>query len=200
MRALLRTSRAIDAVSRTVGRWVAWLTFAMVLVGAFNAVARYFDRAVGGGLSSNAYVELQWYLFSLVFLLGAPYALRADAHVRVDVLYGRLGPRGKAWIDLLGGILFLIPFCVFALVISWPSVRDSWSVREVSPDPGGLARWPIKAAVLVAFGLLLLQGLSETVKRAALLLGHPASELGIDEPPLPGSFGHDAHSGQGPHV
>jgi TRAP-type mannitol/chloroaromatic compound transport system permease small subunit len=197
---LLRTSRAIDALSRTVGRWVAWLTFAMVLVGAFNAVARYFDRAVGGGLSSNAYVELQWYLFSLVFLLGAPYALRADAHVRVDVLYGRLGPRGRAWIDLLGGVLFLIPFCVFALVISWPSVRDSWSVREVSPDPGGLARWPIKAAVLVAFGLLLLQGLSETVKRAALLLGHPPAELGIDEPPLPGSFGHDAHPGQGPHV
>jgi len=200
VRLLLRASRAIDALNRTVGRWVAWLTFAMVLVGAFNAVARYFDRAAGGGLSSNAYVELQWYLFSLVFLLGAPYALRADAHVRVDVLYGRLGPRGRAWIDVLGGVLFLIPFCLFALVISWPGVRDSWSVREVSPDPGGLARWPIKAAVLVAFGLLLLQGLSETVKRAALLLGHPAGELGIDEPPLPGSFGHDAHSGQGPHV
>jgi TRAP-type mannitol/chloroaromatic compound transport system permease small subunit len=200
VRSLLRASRAIDALNRTIGRWVAWLTFAMVLVGAFNAVARYFDRAVGGGLSSNAYVELQWYLFSLVFLLGAPYALRADAHVRVDVLYGRLGPRGKAWIDLVGGLLFLLPFCVFALVVSWPSVRDSWGVREVSPDPGGLARWPIKAAVMLAFGLLLLQGLSETFKRGALLLGAPADELGIAEPPLPGTLGHDAHSGKGPHV
>jgi TRAP-type mannitol/chloroaromatic compound transport system permease small subunit len=200
LHALLRLSRAIDALNRTVGRWVSWLTFAMVLVGAFNAVARYFDRAAGGGLSSNAYVELQWYLFSLVFLLGAPYALRADAHVRVDVLYGRLSARGKAWIDLVGGILFLIPFCLFALVVSWPSVRDSWSVREISPDPGGLARWPIKAAVLVAFGLLLLQGLSETIKRAALLRGAPEDELGIAEPALPGSFEHDALSGQGPHV
>lgn len=200
MRLLLRASRGIDALNRTVGRAVAWLTFAMVLLGAYNAVARYFDRAVGGGLSSNAYVELQWYLFSLVFLLGAPYALRADAHVRVDVLYGRLGPRGKAWIDLVGGLLFLIPFCVFALVVSWPTVRDSWAVREVSPDPGGLARYPIKAAVLVAFALILLQGVSETVKRAGRLMGIPEEELGIEEPPLPGSVGHDVHSGRGPHV
>lgn len=200
MRLLLRASRAIDALNRTVGRGVAWLTLAMVLVGAFNAVARYFDRAVGGGLSSNAYVELQWYLFSLVFLLGAPYALRADAHVRVDVLYGRLGARGRAWIDLVGGVLLLVPFCVFALVASWPGVRDSWAVRETSPDPGGLARWPIKAAVLLAFALLLLQGLSEIAKRVAFLRGVPAERIGLTEPPLPGSVGHDVHSGQGPHV
>jgi TRAP-type mannitol/chloroaromatic compound transport system permease small subunit len=101
---------------------------------------------------------------------------------------------------MLGGVLLLIPFCVFALVISWPSVRDSWSVREVSPDPGGLARWPIKAAVLVAFGLLLLQGLSETFKRAALLRGVSREELGLQEPPAPGAPVHDAHAGGGPHV
>lgn len=200
MRLLLRASRAIDALSRIVGRCVAWLTLAMVLLGAFNALARYFDRAAGGGLSSNAYVELQWYLFSLVFLLGAPYALRADAHVRVDVLYGRLGPRGQAWIDLVGGLLLLIPFCCFALVVSWPAVRDAWSVREVSPDPGGLVRWPIKMAVLVSFGLLLLQGLSETVKRAALLSGIPQQQLGLVEPPLPGSSRLEAHSGRGMQV
>lgn len=182
MESLLRVARGIDALNRSVGRGVAWLTAAMVAVGAFNAVARYFDRAAGGGLSSNAYVEAQWYLFSLVFLFGAPWALRSNAHVRVDVLYGRLPLRGKAWIDLLGGVLFLIPFCVFALVISWPTVRDSWSVREVSPDPGGLARYPIKAAVLVAFALLLLQGLSETVKRLAVLRGRSPEEVGLEEP------------------
>jgi len=200
MSALLGLARRVDALNRRIGRLVAWLTFAMVLVGAFNAVARYFDRAAGGGLSSNAYVELQWYLFSLVFLLGAPYTLRSNAHVRVDVLYGRLPERGRAWIDLAGGVLFLIPFCVFALWIGWPSVRDSWQVREVSPDPGGLWRWPIKAVVMVAFALLLLQGLSETIKRAALLRGRTAEQVGLEEPPLPGSPGASEAGRGGGHI
>ncbi len=181
MSALLRLARGIDALNRAVGRAAAWLSFAMVLMGAFNALARYFDRAAGGGLSSNAWVEGQWYLFSLVFLRGAPYALRAGAHVRVDVLYGRLPARGRHWIDLLGGILFTIPFCVFALWISWPAVHESWVIREGSPDPGGLPRWPIKAVIPVAFALLLLQGLSETLKRAALLAGRSEDEVGLKE-------------------
>jgi TRAP-type mannitol/chloroaromatic compound transport system permease small subunit len=107
--------RAADAVSEYSGRAVRWLVAVMVLVGAFNAVARYLGRGTGVNLSSNAYIELQWYLFSIVFLLGVSYALKHDAHVRVDVLYGRLGPRGRAWIDLLGTVLFLIPFSVFML-------------------------------------------------------------------------------------
>jgi TRAP-type mannitol/chloroaromatic compound transport system permease small subunit len=181
MSALLRLARGIDALNRSVGRAAAWLSFAMVLMGAFNALARYFDRAAGGGLSSNAWVEGQWYLFSLMFLLGAPYALRAGAHVRVDVFYGRLPARGRHWIDLLGGILFTIPFCVFALWISWPAVHESWVIREGSPDPGGLPRWPIKAVIPVAFALLLLQGLSETLKRAAILLGRSEDEVGLKE-------------------
>lgn len=151
----------------------------MVLMGSFNALARYFDRAAGGGLSSNAFVEGQWYLFSLVFLLGAPHALRAGAHVRVDVLYGHLPERAKHWIDLLGGLLFTIPFCAFALWISWPAVREAWVIREVSPDPGGLPRWPIKAVVPLAFALLLLQGASETIRRAAALAGR---EVELREP------------------
>ena len=185
MRFLLRASLAIDALNRTVGRWVAWLTLAMVLVGAFNAVARYFDRAAGGSLSSNAYVELQWYLFSLVFLLGAPYALRADAHVRVDVLYGRLSPRGKAWIDLVGGLL--LPDALLRL-----RAGDQLAQRaRLLVGARGLAgpRRPAALAdqgrVLVAFGLLLLQGLSEIFKRAALLRGSPRGSWGWSSRPRP---------------
>lgn len=163
--------RAIDRLNDLVGRAIRWLVAVMVLIGAYNAVARYLNRYTDTNLASNAYLEAQWYLFSLVFLLGAAYALKEDAHVRVDVIYGRLSPRGRAWIDLLGTVLFLIPFSVAMLWLSWPSVAASWAVREVSPDPGGLPRYPIKAVILVAFVLLLLQGVSELLKQVALLRG-----------------------------
>jgi TRAP-type mannitol/chloroaromatic compound transport system permease small subunit len=157
--------RAADRLAEWTGRAVLWLIALMVVVGAFNALARYGARWMGLNLSSNAYLELQWYLFSLAFLLGASYALRHDAHVRVDVLYGRLSERGKAWIDLAGTVLFLLPFCAFMLAVSWPSVAASWRVRETSPDPGGLPRWPIKAVILLAFALLIVQGLAEAARR-----------------------------------
>lgn len=194
MSPLLRLARRVDALNRALAHVAGWLVLAMVLIGAFNAMARYFDRALGGGLSSNAYIEVQWYLFSLVFLLGAPHALRAGAHVRVDVFYARVPERGRIWIDLLGGLLFLIPFCVFALWVSWPAVRDSWAIREGSPDPGGLARYPIKSAIPLAFGLLLLQGLSEIVKRIALLRGYSPDEVGLDEPREVRTASGEAHS------
>jgi len=165
MERLRAVSTAIDRLSDGIGRGVSWLTLAMVVIGGYNAVVRYLGRFVGLGLSSNAYIELQWYLFSLVFLLGGAWALRRNAHVRVDVLYGRFGPRGRAWINLLGTILFLMPFSIFALVVSWPSVRNSWRVWETSPDPGGLPRYPIKAMILVGFGLLLVQAVSEALKQ-----------------------------------
>ena len=171
MRPWLLLARAIDGLSEIVGRVILWLVGIMIVAGAFNAVARYAGRFGGPNLSSNAYIELQWYLFSLVFLLGAAYALKHDAHVRVDLIYGRVTPRGRAWIDLLGTILFLIPFSVLMLFVSWPSVRASWQVREVSPDPGGLPRYPIKAVVLVAFALLILQGISEVIKQIGVLRG-----------------------------
>ncbi|HEX9732167.1 MAG TPA: TRAP transporter small permease subunit [Thermoanaerobaculia bacterium] len=167
----LRISRALDRLSEWIGLGAGWLTLAMVLIGAYNAVVRKLGHTMGWTLSSNAYIELQWYLFSLVFLLGAAYALRRGAHVRVDVLYGRVGSRGRAWINLAGTVAFLIPFCVFVLWVSWPSVRNSWAVREVSPDPGGLPRYPIKTVILVAFALLLLQSVSEIVKQVAVLSG-----------------------------
>lgn len=156
-----------------VGKVVLWLLGAMVMIGALNAIARYLGRFTGVNLSSNAYLELQWYLFSIVFLMGAAYGVRHDAHVRVDIFYGQFSPRTKAMIDLLGTVLFLIPFSIFMLIVSYPSVMASWRVREVSPDPGGLPRYPIKAMVLAAFALLLLQGISEVIKQIAILRGAP---------------------------
>lgn len=182
MQPLLALSRAIDRLNRALGVVAAWLTLLMILIGALNTVLRYLDSYTGGGLSSNAFLEAQWFLFSLVFLLGAAYTLRRDGHVRVDVFYGRLSERGKAWIDLVGGVAFLIPFCAFALWVSWPFVMRAWDSREISPDPSGLPFYPLKTAMLVAFALLGLQSLSEIIKRGAFLLGRSAEEIGLSEP------------------
>lgn len=170
--AALRFARLIDRVNATIGKAACGLMIVLVGLGALTAVLRYVGRPLGVSLTSNAFLEGQWYLFAAVFLLGAAWALREDAHVRVDVLYGRLGPRGKAWTDLLGAILFLLPFCALMLWATGPSVAESWAVREVSPDPGGLPRYPIKALVPVAFVLLFLQGVAQAIKAVARLRGH----------------------------
>lgn len=167
----LRIASYIDRTNERIGRVVYWLTLLMVLVGAYNAIVRYLDRFTGLGLSSNTYIELQWYMYSVVFLLGAAYTLKHNAHVRVDVLFTRLKPRGRAWINLLGTLLFLIPFCILVLWTSWPTVSNSWIVREVSPDPGGLPRYPIKAVIPLAFLLLMAQGVSLAIKQIAVLRG-----------------------------
>lgn len=169
---LLRAAAGMDRVSEFMGHLTAGLLALMILVAVYNVAARYVGRFAGTNLSSNAYLELQWYLFSLIFLLGAAYALKRDDHVRVDVLFGRLPPRARAWIDLLGTVLFLIPFSLLMLWTSWPAVRASWAVRELSPDPGGLPRYPIKAVLLLSFVLLILQGVAELLKRIAVLRGH----------------------------
>ena len=166
----LRLASGIDRFSERVGTFVYWLTLIMVILGAFNAVARYFDRFTGLSLSSNLYIEMQWYLFSIVFLLGAAYTLKWDAHVRVDVFYGRLSDRGKAWINVLGTLLFLFPFCILMLVMAWPSVQNSWAVLEMSPDPGGLPRYPIKSIIPIAFVFLMMQGISMLVRNLAVLI------------------------------
>ena len=175
MRRLLGFADAIDRLNERVGRVVCWLTLLMVLVSALNAVFRYVDRFSGLRLSSNTYIELQWYMFAAVFLLAAAYTLRHDAHVRVDVFYGRLSNRGRAWVNLAGTVLFLIPFCMLMIATSWPFVVDSWGRLEDSPDPGGLPRYPIKAIIPIAFALLLLQGLALLIRQIALLRGHPQS-------------------------
>ncbi len=171
MRFWLQLSRAIDRLNEFLGRSVGWLTLAMVLIGSYNAVVRYLGSYLGKNLSSNAYLELQWYLFSLVFLLGASYTYRRGAHVRVDIFYGALSERGRAWIDLVGTLVLMLPFTGYALWLAWPLVRNSWAVREVSPDPGGLARYPIKSVILIAFALLVLQGISEVIRQVAVLRG-----------------------------
>jgi len=162
--ASLRFAHAIDRLNERVGRAAAWLVLAMVVIGAGNAVARYAGRFFGVGLGSNGLLELQWYLFSLLFLLGGAYVLREDAHVRVDVFYSRLRPRGRSLINIGGTALLLIPFCLFLLWVSWPVVRSSWVIRETSNDPGGLPRYPLKAMIIVCFVLLLLQAVAELIR------------------------------------
>jgi len=164
---LLRLSRAIDALNERIGHLVYWLVLAAVVVSAGNAMMRYTLD-----LSSNAWLELQWYLFSAVFLLAAGYTLLHNEHVRIDVILSRLSPRGRAWVDLLGGLFFLLPMAIMIMVLSWPIVVEAFGRNEYSSDAGGLLRWPAKLLIPVGFLLLTLQGVSEIIKRIGFLSGH----------------------------
>lgn len=176
MESLLPIAHKIDAFTRRVGRWASWLVLLMIGVGTWNVVGRYLGNLVGQNLSSNALIETQWYLFDLVFLLGAAYTLQRGGHVRVDVLYDRWSPRRKALADFLGTVVFLIPFCLLVIYFSWGAVAKSWAIWEMSPDPGGLPRYPIKAMILVSFGLLILQGIADAIKYWAVFTGQLAPE------------------------
>jgi TRAP-type mannitol/chloroaromatic compound transport system permease small subunit len=176
MQRLLKIARGIDRFSTRTGQVVYWLTLVMVLLGSFNAIVRYLDKYTGLGLSSNTYIELQWYLFGLVFLLGAAYTLRDNAHVRVDVFYGRLSRRGRAWVNIGGTVAFLLPFCITMIVVSWPAVRNSWLILEGSPDPGGLPRYPIKTVIPIAFVLLGFQGVSLLIKSLSVVVESTEAE------------------------
>lgn len=166
MRALLGLSRAIDWINGYIGRLVTWCVLIAVLISAGNAMVRYvFDT------SSNAWLEIQWYLFSAVFLLCAGYTLLRNEHVRIDVIAGRFSRRTQAWIDIIGSVFFLLPMAIIIAWLSWPLVSDSYMRHEVSGDAGGLLRWPVKALIPIGFTLLALQGLSELIKRVAFLMG-----------------------------
>jgi TRAP-type mannitol/chloroaromatic compound transport system permease small subunit len=166
VKALLAVSRAIDAMNERLGHLANWMILIACLISAGNAMVRYaFD------LSSNAWLEVQWYLFAGVVMLGASYTLRLNEHVRVDILYMHLSERGKEWLDLVGGALFLIPSTLIIAWLSWPFFRESWAIQEMSTNAGGLLRWPVKILIPVGFVLLALQGLSEIIKRAGALLG-----------------------------
>jgi TRAP-type mannitol/chloroaromatic compound transport system permease small subunit len=173
---LLGIARAIDAVNEHIGRAVLWLVLAVTLISAANALMRY-----GFGMSSNAWLEIQWYLFGAIFLLAAGYTLKHNGHVRVDVLYGRWPPRARAWIDLLGAALFLLPLCVLMVWLSWHGFIESFQRGELSSDAGGLIRWPVRLLIPLGFALLGLQGVSELIKRVAFLRGQ--GEL-PHEPPM----------------
>jgi TRAP-type mannitol/chloroaromatic compound transport system permease small subunit len=163
---LLAVSRFIDRVNERVGRTVYWLVLGAVLVSSGNALVRYlFDY------SSNGWLELQWYLYSGFFLVGAGYTLLRNEHVRIDIISSRLTPRTRALIDVLGGIFFLMPMAIVIMVLSWPVFTQSYSLTEYSPNAGGLLRWPVKLMIPIGFFLLAIQGVSEIVKRVAFLGG-----------------------------
>ena len=167
MNALLTLARWIDALTERVGRLSIWLVLIATLISAGNALARY-----ALGESSNAWLEIQWYLFGAMFLLAAGYTLKHNGHVRIDIFYNRFDARGQAWIDLVGGLLFLLPMAGLLAWLAWPIFMDAWTTHEMSPDAGGLVRWPVKLLLPVGFFLLALQGVAEVIKRLGVLSGH----------------------------
>jgi TRAP-type mannitol/chloroaromatic compound transport system permease small subunit len=146
-----------------------WLTLIMVFIGAFNVITRYIGRELGISLGGTLYIALQTYAYNLVFLLGAAYVLNRDAHVRVDIIYSNLSARAKAWIDIVFTFIFLIPFCTMGIILSHRYVVNSWVQREVNLNAGGIPIYPIKTAIIAAFVLLILQGISEIIKRIDFL-------------------------------
>lgn len=163
---LQRLADRLDAVSEWTGRATAWLAPALVLLVSYDVVMRYLFRN-----GSVALQELEWHLFALLFLLAAGYTLKHDAHVRVDIVYQRMSERWRAWVDLLGSGLVLLPFCMLIIVSSWPFVSNAWLFNEGSPDPGGLPyRYLIKAAIPLGFGLLAVQALADVARNLARLL------------------------------
>jgi len=162
----LKVSRGIDWFNEHVGHLVRWLVLAAVLISATNAVVR---KAFN--ISSNAYLEIQWYLFAGVFMLGAGYAFLRNAHVRIDFIASKLSKRTNTIIDTVGIVVFLIPLCIILIALSWPLFYNSWVTGEMSQNAGGLIRWPVMLLMPLGFAILLAQGISELIKRIAFLRG-----------------------------
>ncbi|MDQ1316282.1 MAG: hypothetical protein QG662_2391 [Pseudomonadota bacterium] len=180
MQGLLKLSRLIDAMSERVGSLIYWLVLVAILISAGNAIVRKAFQA-----SSNALLEVQWYLFSAVFLLGAGYTFLKNAHVRIDFLSNHFSARTRNWIDIAGMLLFLVPLCVIFINLSWPLFANAWTSGEMSQNAGGLIRWPAYLLVPAGFALLLVQACSELIKRAAFLRGL-----------IPDPLAHHAHGGE----
>ena len=166
MRVLLGISRFIDTMNERIGRSVIWLVLAAVLISAGNAIIRKTLN-----YSSNAFLELQWYLFSAIFLLCSGYTLLRNEHVRIDIVTGRFSPRVQAWIDVFGTLFFLLPMAILFIYLSWPIFVRTYTQGEISTNAGGLLIWPARLLVPIGFTLLALQGLSELFKRIAFLAG-----------------------------
>ena len=166
MNALLALSRQIDALTERIGRSAIWIVLIVVLISAGNAIMRYAFN-----YSSNAFLEAQWYLFGIIFLACSGYTLMRNEHVRIDLLSSKLSKRGQAWIDILGIIFFLIPMAVTIMVLSWPVFVNAMTANEMSNSPGGLIVWPARLMIPVGFALLIMQSLSELIKRVGFLKG-----------------------------
>jgi TRAP-type mannitol/chloroaromatic compound transport system permease small subunit len=162
--AALKFSRAIDWVNEQFGVVANWLVLLSCVISAGNAASRYVFSE-----SSNGWLEIQWYMFAGMVLLGGPYTLNRNEHVRVDLLYGAVSERARIWIDIVGGVLFLLPICLILIYFTWPWFVDSWRLNEGSSNAGGLVRWPVKLVLPVGFALMALQGISEIIKRIAAL-------------------------------
>ena len=185
MRALLKISQAVDGLNTVVGKITMWLILATTLISAGNAIVRkIFDS------SSNSLLEIQWYLFAGVFLLGAGYGLLKNSHVRIDFLSSRFSDRTRNWIDVLGILAVLFPFCIVIINLGWPLFTQALASGEMSQNAGGLIRWPVYSLVPLGFGLLMLQGLSELIKRVAFLTGNGPDVMS----------GEDAKSDEQKHI
>jgi TRAP-type mannitol/chloroaromatic compound transport system permease small subunit len=174
---LLRLSRAIDWVNDRFGQVATWLVLFATLISAGNATSRYLFSA-----SSNAWLEIQWYMFAAMVLLGGPYVLKINEHVRVDLVYSSVSERVRIWIDLLGGIFFLLPICIIMIYFTWPWFVDSWRIGEGSMNAGGLIRWPVKLVLPVGFALMALQGVSEIIKRIDALVEDKHLQFDYEKP------------------
>ena len=164
MRGLLALSRAIDWLNTQLAVVANWLVLWAALISAGNAASRYLFSE-----SSNSWLEIQWYMFAGMVLLGGPYTLKMNEHVRVDLVYGLVSERTRIWIDIIGGFLFLLPICIILVYFTWPWFVDSWNINEQSSNAGGLPRWPVKLLMPIGFGLMAIQGVSELIKRIAAL-------------------------------
>ena len=195
MRAWLRVAHAIDALTEWLGNISTALVLVTIAVGFYNVLVRYLGRYIGINLASNLYIEAQWYLYSLTFFLGFAYILKHDINVRVDFLYTHWSPKTKAWVNLLGTLFFLIPFCIMGIYVTFNPVLTSWGrlpsgqwgTWEMSPDPDGLPRAPLKSMIIVAFATLLLQAIAQVIKYIAIIRGRDeiVSELAAEAEEIP---------------
>jgi len=177
MKLLLAFCRFVDSLNHKLGLVANWLVLIACVISAGNALIRY-----GFNTSSNAWLEIQWYLFAGMVMLGASYTLQRNEHVRVDIVYTQLSERAKEWLDLLGTICFLIPSCLLIAWLSWPFFYESWHIQEISGNAGGLLRWPVKILLPIGFVLVALQGVSEIIKRIAALRGYVRFESHYERP------------------
>ncbi len=200
MGGLLKISRAIDALNAKFGVVADWMVLLSCVLSAANAAVRYgidgmlalaadipWLHGLTSGISwygnnANAFLEMQWYMFAAMVLLGGPYTLKVNEHVRVDLVYSMASPRARLWIDIIGILLFLLPICIILIYFTWPWFVESWRIGEQSSNAGGLLRWPVKLILPVGFALMTLQGVSELIKRIAALTHVIDAEFTYEKP------------------